>query len=186
MSLDVDLFARICSELPYRRKGMFYSEVFLFLQRCAAHRVDLIIESGVKFGMSTALLASAWPGDLMSIDKDSGSLEPVQGVQFFHGDSREVIPAILKESRGRRVGVLIDGPKGATALRLMADSMRAEEVKLVGIHDVVRHGVSGESCHSHEPEFRRQFGRRLDDLIRHAYKEKYPDGPGLAIWEKKL
>jgi predicted O-methyltransferase YrrM len=186
MNVDFDVFARICSELPYRRKGMFYSEVFLFLQRCAAHRVDLIIESGVKFGMSTALLAAAWPGELLSIDKDSASLEPVEGVQFFHGDSREVIPAILKESRGRRAALLIDGPKGATALRLKTDAMRSDEVRLVGIHDVVRRGVSGETCHSHDTEFRRCFGRRLDDMIRHAYKEKYPDGPGLAIWEKKL
>lgn len=180
--ITADRFADICRALPYRNKGMFYSEVFLFLDACANHGIDLIIESGVKHGMSTALIAAAWPGELISIDKDSGALAPVRGVTFLHGDSRVVIPAVLAESQGRRVAILIDGPKGAEALALKNHIWPAREVRLVAIHDVPSRADS--TRHSRDPEFRRHVGLFLDSLIKHQYSVKYPDGPGLAIWEK--
>jgi hypothetical protein len=114
--MTLERFADICLANPYRRKGMFYSEVYLFLKRCEAHDIQVIIESGVKFGMSTALLRDGFSGHLVSIDKD---------------------------------------------------------------------GDTAESFHSHDPQFRREAGDRLDDLIQHDYRRKYPDGPGLGIWEKK-
>lgn len=186
MSLSIESFEAICHALPYRNKGMFYSEVFFFLQACAAHRVELIVESGVKNGMSTRLIASAWPGQMISIDKDSGALEPVEGVDFIHGDSREVIPLVLAESRGRRVAVLIDGPKGAAAVALKDAIWLEPEVRLVAIHDLPLGAAPGSSRHSHAPEYRRLVGLRLDNIMKHHYRDKYPAGPGLAIWEKKL
>lgn len=186
--ISASRFAEICLSLPYRDKGMFYSEVYLFLLACSAHGVDLIIESGVKNGMSTRLLASAWPGELVSIDKDLrslGSLEPLQGVRLLHGDARKEIPALLSVSRGRRAGVLIDGPKGSAALALKDAIWEAPEVRVAAIHDLPL-GASGSSRHSHEAEFRRQVGASLDGLINHHYRDKYPFGPGLALWEKKL
>ncbi len=188
--MEVERFADVCRALPYRRKGMFYSEVFLFLQACARHEVDTIVESGVKLGMSTALLRASFSGEMISIDKDASALlEPVQGVRFIHGDSRRAVPQALKEAAGRRVGVLIDGPKGSAAVALMWDAMGWSNCRLVGVHDIARAhhaGAAAESCHSHDIEFRQQFGRQLDALIQHDYARKYPDGPGLAIWEKKL
>lgn len=181
--ISVDRFEDVCRAVPYRHKGMFYSEVYLFLEACSEHGVNLIVESGVKNGMSTMLIASAWPGELISIDKERVPPEAVRGVDFMHGDSRVLIPAILSESAGRRVGVLIDGPKGEQADALKDAIWQDEKVRLVGIHD--RPPVGSFSRHSHGPQFRRHIGMRLDALIKHDYRDKYPDGPGLAIWEKK-
>ncbi len=181
--MTAEAFAEVCKALPYRRKGMFYSEVFLFLQACERQRVATIVESGVKFGMSTALLRAGFAGELISIDKDGAALlDPINDVDFIHGDSRDVIPQVLKESKGRRIGVLIDGPKGKTAAALMRETMRWPNVRLVAIHDAPR--AAGETSHSHDPAFRAAVGRSLDALIQHDYARKYPDGPGLAIWEK--
>ncbi len=166
---------------------MFYSEVFLFLQACARHEVDTIIESGVKFGMSTALIRAGFSGQMISIEKDAAVLmEPaVKGVRFIHGDSRKEVPPLLNRRPSRRVGLLIDGPKGAAALALKRDAMRFANVAVVGVHDIAR-GAADVSCHSHDEAFRQAFGRRLDALIQHEYVRKYPDGPGLAIWENPL
>jgi predicted O-methyltransferase YrrM len=184
--MTVERFADCCRALPYRDKGMFYSEVYLFLEACDQQGVDLIIESGVKNGMSTALLSSAWPGEIISIDKERLSIEPVARVEFCLGDSRIVIPAVLSESAGRRVAVLIDGPKGAEAVALKDGIWPVPEVRVVAIHDVPLAGAAGASRHSQAKEYRRQAGTSLDWLIKHRYRDKYPDGPGLAIWEKKL
>src|SRR4051794_24673054 len=109
--MTLERFADICLANPYRRKGMFYSEVYLFLKRCEAHDIQVIIESGVKFGMSTALLRAGFSGHLVSIDKD-GSARRLENVDFMLGDSRKIIPTILAGSAaGQRVAVLIDGPK---------------------------------------------------------------------------
>ncbi len=183
--MEVELFEEICKSVPYRRKGMFYSEVFLFLQACQRHQVETIIESGVKLGMSTALLRAAFSGELISIDKEACQL-PIEEVDFMQGDSRKLIPQILRQSAGRRVAVLIDGPKGAEAVKLMWLCLGWANVRLVGVHDLLP-SVSGplaESCHSHDRRFRESFGQ-LDELIKHDYRLKYPQGPGLAIWEKK-
>lgn len=184
--VSLQRFEEICRAVPYRKKGMFYSEVFLFLQSCARHRIDTIIESGVKNGMSTALLAASWPGEVISIDKGSVPPDAVIGVDFMHGDSRELIPSIVRESKGRRLAVLIDGPKGSAAVALMYDCLRFPEVLVVGIHDVKRGTALKETWHSHQPEYRRLVGQRLDDLIVDDYRLKYPQGPGLAVWEKPL
>lgn len=181
--ISVDRFADICRAVPYRHKGMFYSEVYLFLEACANHGVNLIIESGVKNGMSTRMISSAWPGELISIDRAKVPPEAIRGVDFMHGDSRELIPAIIAESRGRRIGVLIDGPKGAAALALKDSIWQEPEIQLVAIHDLPV--APGCSRHSHNPDFRRSVGLQLDGIMKHEYRAKYPDGPGLAIWEKK-
>ena len=181
--ISVERFADVCRSVPYRHKGMFYSEVFLFLEACANHGVNLIIESGVKNGMSTRLIASAWPGELISVDKAAVPPDAVIGVDFIHGDSRIMVPAILSESHGRRVGVLIDGPKGEAALALKDQIWAEAEVRLVAIHDLPPE-VHGCSRHSRWPAFRRHIGMQLDALIRHDYRDKYPDGSGLVIWEK--
>lgn len=182
----VEAFEEICRRLPYRRKGMFYSEVFLFLQACARQEVQIIIESGVKLGMSTALLRAGFDGELISIEI-SGAPPAIEGVDFIQGDSRKVIPRVLAESIGSRIAILIDGPKGAAALDMMWDLMCWPSIRLIGIHDLPSGSMGrAQTSHSHDVAFRRTFGDRLDDLIQHEYRDKYPKGPGLAIWEKSL
>lgn len=186
--MNLDEFDKVAGLAPYRRKGMFYSEVFLFLQACQRQRVDLIIESGVKFGMSTRLLSGAGPGEIISIDRDGILLDAAlyPNVRMIQSDSRVAVPQLLKQAGWeppRRVGVLIDGPKGQAALDLKEVCLRWPACRLVGVHDVA--AGKGESSHSQEPRFV-HIRERLDRFVPDVWRRKYPVGPGLGLWEKKL
>lgn len=176
-------FRRLCEQLPYRHKGMFFSELFLFLRACDQRRVEVILESGVKHGSSTQVLAAAFWGRVISIDRaflPSFLAAAPAGVELVHGDATVEIPRLLTSLTGQRVGVLIDGPKGAAALALKDVCLQAPHVEVVGIHDLPR--GRGERLHSHDVTFRQYFGRELDRLIPAAVAAKYPYGPGLGLW----
>lgn len=177
-------FRRLCEPIAYRPKGMFFSELFLFLRECDRRRVDVVIESGVKHGQSTHVLAAAFWGRVMSIDRAflPSFLATAPPGQYVEGDATVEIPRILSNicPTGRRVGVLIDGPKGAAALALKDVCLRMPCVEVVGIHDLPP--GHGERLHSHEATFREYFGRELDQLIPAAVAVKYPYGPGLGLW----
>lgn len=179
-------FRRLCATIPYRPKGMFFSELFLFLRECDRRRVDVILESGVKHGQSTHVLAAAFWGRVMAIDRvflPSFVESAPPGVKLIQGDARCEIPRLLEAlgEAGARVGVLIDGPKGAAALALKDVCLRFPQVEVVGIHDCERRG---EYLHSHDPTFREYFGRELDALLPSEMVAKYPNGPGLGIWRR--
>jgi hypothetical protein len=171
-------FASLCADRPYVPKGVFYSEVFLFLWACRQAGVTVILESGVKYGTSTRILRAAFDGAMVSIDQVVCPTPP--GVAFIHGDACVVLPDLIERCRGGRFGVLIDGPKGETALALKDVCLSAPDVRVVAVHDVPP--GHGETIHSHDPRFRHAAGRALDALITHPYATKYPDGPGLGIW----
>jgi hypothetical protein len=180
----VEEFDAIAETVPYRRKGMFYSEVFAFLQACERRSVTHLIESGVKFGMSTKLLSSAWHGEIIAIDKDAAAFDATYpGVRMVQGDSRVLIPRLLKEASlaHRRVGVLIDGPKGAAALALKDLCLRTEACYVVGVHDMP--STEGH-CHTHDPAWA-SVREALDKHLPDEWRRKYPMGSGLALWEKK-
>jgi hypothetical protein len=181
--LTLDQFDAVCAQQPYQPKGMFYSEVYLFLCRCQRLGVDLIIESGVKFGMSTRLLAASWHGELVAIDKKPVRMDAIfPGVQLLKGDSLQLLPRLLDERPERRVGVLIDGPKGSAALGLKTECLKRQSCRIVGVHDI--DAGLGESGHSRDEVFQRVVGRRLDRFVSPEYRSKYPTGPGLSLWEK--
>lgn len=179
------VFRKVCEQIPYRHKSIFFSELFLFLRACDHRRVDLIVESGVKHGGSTQVLATAFGGRLMSIDRaflPSFLKTCPRGVQLIEGDATREIPRILGTLDGHRVGVLIDGPKGDRALALKDTCLQHACVEVVGIHDLPP--GHGEQLHSHDTTFRQYFGRELDALLPAAVTAKYPYGPGLAVWRR--
>lgn len=177
-------FRARCATMPYRPKGMFFSELFLFLRACDRRRVEVILESGVKHGQSTHVLAVAFWGRVLSIDQAflPSFLATAPAGQFVEGDATVEIPRILDNicPTGQRVGVLIDGPKGAAALALKDACLRMPCVEVVGVHDVAV--GQGERQHSHDATFREYFARELDALIPAAVAAKYPNGPGLGLW----
>lgn len=179
--LTLERFEAICATQTYQKKGMFYSEVYLFLTRCQHHAVDLIIESGVKFGMSTRLLASAWDGEIISVDQKP-VLVSYPRVQLLTGDSLKLLPQLLDERPQRRVGVLIDGPKGKAALGLKAACLQRAGCRLVAVHDAERSRSA--AVHSWDTAFQRSEAQRLDRFVSAEYRAKYPAGPGLSIWEQ--
>jgi hypothetical protein len=175
-----ETFHALIDRHPYLPKGVFYSELFLFLWLCGRVRASHVIESGVKFGMSSRVLASVYRGHVFSIDKAPGVQFP-PGVIGLVGDAFVRIPQLLADFSPRdRIGVLIDGPKGAEALRLREIVWRHPAVHVVAVHDQAP-GV-GETVHSHDDSFRGWIGDELDARIDSPYARKYPDGPGLAVW----
>jgi predicted O-methyltransferase YrrM len=171
----VDEFAALIPQYPYRAKGMFYSEVFLFLLACEAQQVTRVVESGVNEGMSTALLATRYAGRMWSIDQRR--VRVPRGVTFVYGDATALMPDVLRHAKGR-IGVLIDGPKGDDALALKEACWANRRVKVVAVHDVPVE--CGATQHSHSPEYR--CLSRLDASIPSDYRATYPDGPGLGVW----
>lgn len=183
MPLILPAFRAICTHIPYAPKGMFFSELFLFLRECERRDVTTIIESGVKFGGSTRVLAATFTGRVISVDQKFRAeflAHPPAGVQLLEGDARHEIPRLLDGLSTQRVGVLIDGPKGMTALSLKDRCLTYSCVQLVGIHDLP--ASHGETKHSQDETFREYFGRELDALLPVEMRKKYPKGPGLGIW----
>jgi hypothetical protein len=176
-------YEAVCTRVSYQPKGMFYAEVWIFLQACQRHACDLIIESGVKNGMSTRLLAACWHAPIISIDKKPVAVDAVfPGVQLLKGDSTELLPRLLEDRPERRVAVLIDGPKGSKAQALKDRCLRLSACRLVGVHDLAM--FRGESEHSHDSSFA-LVRQRFDKYVSAEYRKAYPLGPGLGIWEKK-
>src|SRR5687767_3534845 len=90
-------FRRLCEPIRYRPKGMFFSELFLFLRACDQRRVEVILESGVKHGNSTHVLAAAFWGRLVSIDRaflSSFVVSAPPDVEMVKGDATREIPRL--------------------------------------------------------------------------------------------
>ena len=186
MTVRFEHFRRLCEGIPYINKGIFYSEMYLFLCACALDGVRVVYESGVKYGFSTRIMDKAFCGGVViSYDLDLSAIEPYNWLRtnFIEGDATDLIPKALDANGdATRAAVLIDGPKGERALQLKDACLKYPCCKLVGVHDVAP--GHGESAHSHDYAFRKQHGRELDALIQGEYALKYPKGPGLGIWSK--
>ena len=174
-------FEAVAALVPYQPKGMFYSEVYFFLQVCSTHHVKTILESGVKWGMSTRLLGATFPGTIMAVEQ-TPLIRSVPGVQLLEGDSTIMLPRLVRRfAPTESVGVLIDGPKGARGLQLKDDCLRAG-AKVVGVHD--QESGHGESKHTHTAPAFLDLAESLDRFVSDEYRRKYPRGSGLAIWER--
>jgi hypothetical protein len=177
MRLDGDDGVFASMTVPYVRKSMFYSEVFLFLAFASAHNATLVVESGVKNGLSTRLIAPHYP--VIAVDQSAPLCTLPHAVQFHLGDARTMVPALVASRPDDRIAVLIDGPKGLTALRLKDQCLAMPNVIVVALHD--QPIGQGESLHSHDDAVQAQIAC-LDVGVEEGYRAKYPRGPGLAVW----
>lgn len=171
-------FFTIAAATPYRPKGVWYSEMFLFLNACLNHRVSLIIETGVRHGMSTSLLSATrayWR--VISIDR-SFQIEAPDGVEFVRGDAEALVPTLVLAEADERIGVLIDGPKNEAARALKDRCLEFPAVRVVAIHGTLRD--QGEAMHSHDP--RCDVYRSVDRFVDAEARAIYPKGPGLSVW----
>jgi hypothetical protein len=173
-------FEQVCAGQPYQRKGMFYSEVYFFLQACDRRGVHALVESGVKFGMSTRLLGASFAGSVVAVEQNL-VVTSIPGVDLIRGDSTILLPRLVKRYAPMGVGVLIDGPKGQTALQLKGACLAAG-ARVVGVHD--QHAGGDETCHTHSSKHYGEIAKILDRFVSPEFLSKYPHGSGLAIWEK--
>lgn len=138
--------ATILKNEPYEEKGVFNSELLLFISVVELLEPDRIVESGRARGHSTKVLAEYFEDrdiDIISIEQIRGSdddkiardkLAGHEQVELLYGDSREIIDSELESS----TVVLIDGPKGDEALKMTLDLLKQDEPEAVFIHDLHR------------------------------------------------
>lgn len=129
----------------YEKDGIYPSELIMFLILCKfVFKVDVIIESGVKYGYSTQFLTNFFEGNIYSIDKNlipstKLKFEKNKNVHIVEGDSYTEIENILKNIGSNiRVACLIDGPKGIHAINLCKKLITHKNILLFGIHDVAK------------------------------------------------
>jgi hypothetical protein len=142
-------FAAI-GEQTYEPKGIFNSEMAAVIATSLAMDVDTIIESGRARGHSTLLLARhLGPAGIAiesfdrSRDADAeyaeAKLAGFPNLHLHYGDSRLAIPAFLAGLGGRRIALLIDGPKDRKAFNLLSDCLiRSEGIVVAFVHDLAR------------------------------------------------
>lgn len=177
-------FLDVCEQIPYEKKGIFYSELWAFTRFCQDFGIQTIIESGTYHGFATRILLKAFNGPIVSIDRNEVAFSSSRftNLLLLIGESEELIPIVVEKAKDKRIGILIDGPKGPPALALKDQCFKFPNVVLVAIHDLLP--GNGESFHTHNSIYRQSFGGRLDRMIKDDYAKKYPNGPGLAIWTR--
>lgn len=141
-TLNIPIIDALARE-PYEPRGILNSEMALILGLAKAYNIDLFIESGRARGQSTYLLAKHLPNaHIDSVERVSSADETYARQRVGHmpnvtlriTDGTVWIPEFLQLHQGRRVALLLDGPKGHAALDLMERC--APYLTLGFIHDM--------------------------------------------------
>ena len=155
-----------------RGRGIFLSEMFLFYCVVRPMQPARILESGRDLGGSTLNLAHCFPrARILSVEFEKDSphaavalekLAPYRNVDCLFGDSRELLPRLVR----RGDAVLIDGPKDFRALKLALRLLRSCQPAVVFLHDFSAGTPWRRFLDEHwpgaffsdDPEFLRRFG----------------------------
>lgn len=186
-----DDFQRAISDSGFEAKGIFNSEMLMFVSVARELGVGRIIESGRARGQSTLVLCRCFrePVAIASVElrrytRDSliamKRLRGCRNISLHFGDAGRVVPGLVSET----CCVLIDGPKGDGALALAADVLRRPEVAAVFVHDVhkdsphrkVMEEIFRYTAFSDDPAFVQRF-QHLDEA---CWREQAIERPG---WE---
>lgn len=140
-SLVLD-YKQSIKNIKYRRTGIRFSEGFLLHILCRIYNVDLVIESGVNYGMSTRILVNCGMS-IISLDRKpvckeiADVFENNPNAKFVMGESPKTLPEILDDVKykNKKIGVFIDGPKRLLARQLAEKAFSYDNVFFVGIHD---------------------------------------------------
>jgi hypothetical protein len=127
-------------------RGMLNSELLLVYWAVKRLGIERIVESGRWLGHSTLTLSRLFEGTPVTIEsvdfsKTAASIECERrlanrtNVRLHYGDAFKVLPEILSWHAGP-TALLVDGPKGADAVRLIEDCFsRFEQVAAAFLHD---------------------------------------------------
>ena len=136
---------------PYEPRGILNSELPLIVAACRTAKIDVLVESGRARGQSTDVLSRYLAGagglELYSLERKRDAdaeycekrLAGRKGLHLLYGDANFELPKLVRSLRGKRIAVLIDGPKGRAAVELMAECVAASNDVVLGfIHDMYR------------------------------------------------
>jgi hypothetical protein len=145
----------IASE-PYEPRGILHSEMALIIHTCRRMGVEVVIESGRARGQSTYMLAKYLPKAMIhSVEFRDHPDEAVarerlahfDNVKLYSGDGNAVVPWLVARDIHVATAVLLDGPKGATAVCILEECFRYSHALVGFIHDMRRLDHGGPSPH---------------------------------------
>jgi hypothetical protein len=136
-------FNRLVNELDFRPCGVWYTDAFLFLSICDLLEVDMIIESGRAWGVSTELFAKYSNFEVHSVEQTPTRadhiarpiLEKYDNVVLYDDNTHAVGRDIIQNNYDKNIGVFIDGPKGIDGQSSLAHHLNYSNVKVFGFHD---------------------------------------------------
>jgi hypothetical protein len=127
-------------------RGMLNSELLLVYWLVRQLGIERIVESGRWLGHSTLTLSRLFEGTPVTIDsldysRTAASLECEQrlagrrNLRLYYGDAFKMLPEIISRHSGP-TALLVDGPKGADAVRLIDICFRQfGQVAVAFLHD---------------------------------------------------
>ncbi len=180
--MTVEQFLEKTDGIAYQNRGIFPSELYLFVDACERFHIERIVESGVCAGYSTRMLHACYPGRVVSIEADATRLPKAFPLPVVIGNGVRLVPDFISDYRNQSTAVLLDGPKSVRARRLRDECLESPWVHVVALHDVPR--GHGEQAHSLDPDFRKTTGEGIDTLrVPPQHRAKFPAGAaGLGVW----
>ena len=165
----IDIIKPLDSSFVVYPRGIWVSEMFAFCALCRALKIQTVIESGVYLGQSTDVLDGFLSSEIQIHSIDRILKEELLAryknnhrIKFYVGDGEVEIPRLLSQLGSDAMkAILLDGPKGGTALTLTKDCFKDDKnVVFVAIHDVYASSASRSlmesSCngwYTDDPEF---------------------------------
>jgi hypothetical protein len=143
-SENLPRFKKIIKGIKFEPKGIFNSEILLFVSLSKFFGVNIIIESGRANGQSTKIISEFFKNfryKIYSIELDIFSpdvktsferLKNYKNLKLIFGDTfKEIHKLIIEECC-----ILIDGPKSIKTVKLTIDLLKNSMVKAVFLHDI--------------------------------------------------
>jgi hypothetical protein len=139
-----EIFKETTKDIEYEDKGVFNSEMLLFVSLVRHFNIKEIWESGRARAQSTHVISECFKDDdvdIYSIEliKDTNDdkvakdrLSKFEKIRLLYGDSQKIL---LNNLFTREVVVIIDGPKGEEAINLAYSLLKDKNVKMVFLHD---------------------------------------------------
>lgn len=133
----------------FEERGILNSEMLLVCAVSKELDLDILIESGRYRGQSTQVLSKFLDGSKTKVEsveifRDDNAkyvesaLKQSRNVKLYYGDAHYLIPKIVRKNKGKKIGILFDGPKGKKAINIFKHALNIGKGDvLVGFfHDV--------------------------------------------------
>ena len=128
-------------KVPWQDRSILMSEAFAFCGVGDLFDIDIVLESGVWLGRSTEIFASYFaPKRVVAVDVSLKKvmvdrLGKYDNLTLVQDDGPSYIKRMLKDSKIKRAGIFIDGPKESRAVDCAKKLLAYENVSFVAIHD---------------------------------------------------
>lgn len=136
------------SKIQYEHRGIPHSEMLAAIAVMKELNVDVVIESGRCRGQSTYVLSQAFENsdvviESMELLRDENAdfaeerLKECNNIVLHYGDANIVAKEIVSKHKGKRIGVIFDGPKGEEAFKIFSElTLETNDIVVGFFHDL--------------------------------------------------